>query len=106
MKRIARFDRGLVLLRRSLFALAACIGLSPLGTQASSAEASPIDRVAEIRERLLQMDEDRGRDVADAGASGRGERLAQWFNWPNLWANWPNWNNWGNWGNWGNWRNW
>jgi hypothetical protein len=64
----------------------------------------PIDRVTEIRERLLEHDERRAfGQTGDRGSDPDPTRVAQWINWPNYWRDWPNW---GNWPNWRDWRNW
>ncbi len=54
------------------------------------ADRPAIERLDEIRQKLLDQ---------DGGPGADGERQAQWYNWPN----WGNWNNWPNWGNWLNW---
>ena len=59
--------------------------------------APPIDRVDDIRARLLAA----SAAPADTDEAPLGP-LAAWMNWPN-WGKWANWNNWNNWGNWGNW---
>jgi hypothetical protein len=53
--------------------------------------ATPIDRVARIRDALLEND----RHQRGSDPSMDVKRLAQWGNWKN-WNNWNNWNNWKN----------
>ena len=65
-------------------------------------DTSPIDRVVEIRNRLLAAD-----DASSSGSCEEAPKLFAWGNWPNWndwsdWSNWPNWNDWPNWPNWGN----
>ena len=90
--------------RHLVLALVTLAGF-PSFTPATPGDARPIDRVTEIRSRLLEAD----RSVAPEALGPDGlrdapARLAQyWRNWPNYWANWPNWPNWPNWGNWRNW---
>jgi hypothetical protein len=91
--------------RRLVLVLVTLAGFPPF-VPAAPADAKPIDRVAQIRSRLLEAD--RSAPAPDGLASGRlgdvPRHLAQyWRNWPNYWANWPNWPNWPNWGNWRNW---
>ena len=74
----------------------------PSFAPAAPLDSKPIDRVTEIRSRLLAAD--RAALAPDGVENNRlGEtpaRLAQyWRNWPNYWANWPNWPNWPNWRN-------
>jgi hypothetical protein len=52
-----------------------------------------IDRVLEIRQKLLPP---------AASAADTPVDVVQWRNW----RNWPNWSNWPNWNNFRNWRNW
>lgn len=86
----------LTLLRRVL------LWISLLGMGASSAavapaqETKPIDRVVEIRTRLLAVQE---KNMQDEDGATKPALIAQWPNW----GNWPNWSNWNNWGNWRNW---
>ncbi len=56
------------------------------------------ERLAKVREVLMNYNEDCHDDNAksvDSLVTGG------WDNWGN-WDNWANWNNWGNWDNWGN----
>jgi hypothetical protein len=53
--------------------------------------STPIDRVARIRDALLEND----RHQRSSDLSVDVKRLAQWSNWKN-WNNWNNWNNWKN----------
>jgi len=87
---------------RSLF-LKTALALTIFGLpQQGDAKAPPggeepaIDRVDEIREKLLRNDRLEGKRLEHR--DGR-QQMVQWYNWPN----WPNWGNWGNWPNW--WRN-
>lgn len=74
------------------------LGLAPAPSRAAAPHDRPaIERVEQIREKLLQSDRREGRRLTDP--DGR-QQLVQWYNFPN----WPNWNNWPNWGNY--WRNW
>jgi hypothetical protein len=61
----------------------------------ASSEQPVIERVGEIRSKLLAIEE-------GAHRQQQYDQFAQWYNWPN----WPNWNNWYNWPNWGDWCNW
>ena len=56
--------------------------------------STPIDRVARIREALLEND----RHQSSSDPSMDMKLLAQR-------TNWTNWNNWNNWNNWKNWKN-
>lgn len=79
-------------IRRRLAVLAAAL-LGSLSAQAA-VERAPIDRVAEIRARLLAQ------DAAQSGQADQPEPQRS------LIAQWGNWGNWGNWNNWRNfWRN-
>lgn len=77
---------------------------SPLPPPSAATSVPPIERLADIRARLLAQDEllaatngpDEGESVGPDGP------MAQWFNWPN-WTNWGKWNNWDNWNNWVKW---
>jgi len=74
------------------------LGLVPTPSRAAAPHDQPaIERVDEIREKLLQTDLLKGKRSDDR--DGR-RQMVQWYNFPN----WPNWNNWPNWGNF--WRNW
>jgi hypothetical protein len=66
---------------------------------ANNNHLSAIERIDDIRARLLAHSPDSSVEVGEAK-----QQFAQWFNFPN-WPNWGNWNNWNNWGNWGNWLN-
>ena len=79
--------------------LALIVALLPATGGAHTHLAPAIDRVDEIRARLLAHAPE---PVIDRDESC--QPLAQWFNFPN-WPNWGNWNNWNNWANWGNWLN-
>ena len=74
------------------------------GAMAATPPAHPeraIDRVAEIRQRLLERegsgDATGSSPAASPETSDRYAQWGNWRNWPNYWANWPNWGNWGNW---------
>jgi hypothetical protein len=105
---MARFTHRLyLLLKRILFAISFVSGAASALSQ-PGVEAKPIDRVTELRQRLLDMDRRVGIAKGSSNApTQRGkqgdsrdtEQHAQGPNWPNYWANWPNWNNWGNWTN-------
>jgi hypothetical protein len=56
--------------------------------------STPIDRVARIRDALLEND----RHQSSSDPSMDMKLLAQR-------TNWTNWNNWNNWNNWKNWKN-
>ncbi len=86
---------GRSMLRWLLMALPLIGSISPALARVAQLDHPAIERVDEIRQKLLELD--RSSDPF------RNEQTAQWFNFPN----WPNWGNWGNWPNWGNfWRNW
>jgi hypothetical protein len=53
--------------------------------------STPIDRVARIRDALLESDRCQGASEPSIDV----KRVAQWSNWKN-WNNWNNWNNWKN----------
>lgn len=89
MNPTSRFVRLKARLRRLAVVL-----LVPAGAVHATIPVEPIDRIDDIRARLL--------DQAEQWCQGDDGSHAQWFNFPN-WPNWNNWNNWRNWQNWGNW---
>lgn len=74
------------------------VALASGGAIAKSTSEPAINKVDDIRTRLLLTAPQPSSD------SQRKATLAQWYNWPN-WNNWGNWSNWPNWPNWGNWLN-
>lgn len=83
--------------RPRLRRLLVLLSLLPAAAVAHAPPTDAIDRVADIRARLLAADPPRADEAGDALGP-----VCQWYNFPN----WPNWNNWRNWNNWGNWGNW
>lgn len=103
LKRLKR-PMGLTRLRAAARTLLVTLGLAaPWLAPPAEAAVPPIQRLADIRARLLAQD----RQLANLGqgpaeASAPDGPMAQWFNWPN-WTNWANWANWDNWNNWVKW---
>lgn len=93
---MARKSKGVF--RRVLFGLSV-LWVGQAGALDQPVGGLPIDRLAEIRAKLLDhdatLDEAAAHEVVSPDS--RRERFAQWLNFPNYWNNW---------GNWGNWRNW
>jgi len=84
--------------RHFVLVLVTLAGFPPFAP-AVPAGAKPIDRVTEIRSRLLEADRSvPAPDDVERGRLGDApSRFAQyWRNWPNYWSNWPNWPNWRN----------
>jgi hypothetical protein len=73
------------------------LSLLPSVGAATTASKDAIDRVDDIRARLLATDPTPPQQPGEVPGP-----VSQWYNFPN-WPNWNNWNNWVNWGNWGNW---
>lgn len=97
---------------RSIFALTvgrllgilAVLGLVPPPSASASMRSGEVQRVEDIRLRLLEADAAASKDLGAAEDQPATDEptgpVAGWYNFPN----WPNWGNWGNWGN--GWRNW
>ncbi len=79
--------RGLITALAGLMFGAGSVAAHPRAPEIST----PIDRVARIRDALLEND----RHQRGSDPSVDVKRLAQWSNWKN-WNNWNNWNNWKN----------
>jgi hypothetical protein len=82
-----RLARGLITALAGLMFGAGSVAAHPRAPEVST----PIDRVAQIRDALLEND----RHQHGSDPSVDVKRLAQWSNWKN-WNNWNNWNNWKN----------
>ncbi len=75
----------------------------------TSPEKTLEERLAEVRQKLQQQQDDQPDENSELLSSednpevNNDETLvSQWYNW----QNWPNnWNQWRDWPNWGNWRN-
>ena len=104
MKQLAQLKAFGMRFRRLVLGFVVAIGLAQDVVANTTPSAPAIERVDDIRRRLLHSDTGRDAPPADAAGTNLG-LVAQWFNFPN-WRNWGNWNNWRNWGNWGNWLNW
>jgi Ni/Co efflux regulator RcnB len=109
-REIAQFMHRLrLLLKRILVAIPFVSGAASAPTHSQPGiKTKPIDRVAELRQRLLDMDRRASVSQEPSNAHAQGdkqgnsrdaEQHAQGSNWPNYWADWPNWGNWGNWSN-------